>query len=484
MALTPKPLSILAEQQGGYHFLTERHLQAMWFEQKYFRQLITISGDPIQVISPGIWNAEAGPDFKKAHLKIGDQELHGDVEIHLQDESWYHHNHHIDERYENVVLHLSLWKSKTPKTLLTLKQRPLISTHLEEKLTIPLARIVQLIDLDLYPYKKFVGSGRCAQTLFKDLPADDATAFFRDAAINRLERKKKFLEANCEVANQQIAIGIAMALGYKQNAQAFLSLYHFLQSQSHLKDALFVVGLKAVGFFNAPYSQKWKASEHYQKLLSEAEQLPEMTFQQRLILAQIRPFNHPARRLAYLIKLLNDPSIEHLETNIDSNWQRYWKYSSQKKKLRQVLLDLIPRYEDSYWNYHYTFETTTKSQFLPLIGEDLQQEILINVILPLLYDRIKSRGNVSEIQYFREFFATLPAGKTSKTRYLIHRFYGDAPKGKILMKGDTEQGAYQLHRDFCVHYEASCEGCPFVETYKRQLLSLDHTDVVFLTPLR
>lgn len=76
----------VAEKKNVYHILTERHLQAMWLEQKYFHILKTCDGRHIEVISPGIWNSEAGPDFLKAHLKIGDQEYQGDIEIHLSQE--------------------------------------------------------------------------------------------------------------------------------------------------------------------------------------------------------------------------------------------------------------------------------------------------------------------------------------------------------------------------------------------------------------
>ena len=156
------PIS-LAEPKGKYNLLSERHLQALWFEQKYFRNLVTSSGEPVQVLSPGIWNAEAGPDFRRCHLKIGNRELRGDVEIHFADESWNQHQHQIDSRYDQVILHLSLWRPSQEKELFTNSGIPIARSYLEDGLTIPLIRIVQLIDLDLYPYKKFLGSGYCAR---------------------------------------------------------------------------------------------------------------------------------------------------------------------------------------------------------------------------------------------------------------------------------------------------------------------------------
>src|ERR1700761_5455772 len=71
----------IAENVVPYPFLRERHLQAMWLEQKYFKNLTTTEGEAIIVLSPGIWNSEGGPDFLKAHLKIGHREIRGDVEL-------------------------------------------------------------------------------------------------------------------------------------------------------------------------------------------------------------------------------------------------------------------------------------------------------------------------------------------------------------------------------------------------------------------
>src|SRR5688572_12988304 len=89
----------LCETRAEYKYLTERHIQAIWYEQILFTNLRTHDGEAIIIISPGIWNSDAGPDFLKAHLKIGDKEYRGDVEVHLQAEGWYQHHHHTDPRY-------------------------------------------------------------------------------------------------------------------------------------------------------------------------------------------------------------------------------------------------------------------------------------------------------------------------------------------------------------------------------------------------
>ena len=109
-------------------------------------------------------------------------------------------------------------------------------------------------------------------------------------------------------------------------------------------------------------------------------------------------------------------------------------------------------------------------------GETLKREILVNTILPLLHEGVQERQDPEELSAFDRLYRSLPAAQTGKGRYLVHRFFGDTPKGAILKKAEMEQGAYQIHRDFCLHYEASCEGCPFVQRVKNpkvQIFSLE-----------
>lgn len=462
--------SAVAEKKKPYHFLTERHLQATWLEQKYFKGLKTDQGEPIQVLSPGIWNLEAGPDFRKAHLKIGAHEFFGDVELHLADESWQQHGHHVDSRYDQVILHISLWQPKGATQINTARGSTPFKTYLENFLTIPISRLCQLIDLDLYPYKKFVGSGHCAQALFKELSSTQISQFFEKAADWRLERKRHFLNYMSLDPRKHIPCGIAMALGYKNNSDQFITLFSGMQRLNFATEEQLIAWLiGSCGFFNTAYEPKWGRSSYYQRLKDLFAPYRETAPCIRLHLNQIRPFNHPIRRLVILAKMHSDPSLLQLHDRLDGEWDRCWFNCYQKKQWWGFIAELIswlPSYRDDYWNSHYLFETEAKSQFLALFGENTKREIVINIFLPLLAGRVAERGHPAEILAFQHLFRSLPASKASKRDYLIHRFFGNSSKGSLLKNAYVEQGAFQLHYDFCSHFEASCEGCPFVERYK------------------
>jgi len=451
-----------------YRFLTERHIQAIWLEQKYFKGLTTTAGENIKVISPGIWNGDAGPDFLKAHIKVGSREFLGDVEIHLNAESWKQHGHHDDQRYDNVILHVSLWKPNETIAIVTKCGRVVLQTSLDNCLTVSPARILKLVDLDLYPYKKFLGSGRCSQSIFKSLPSDKIAGFFKKAALWRLEQKRKYLAEHIPEASLLLGAGIAMALGYKNNAEIFLDLYALLvQKEKKDSDFNFAYCLKACGYFNETYRIKWETSEYYQRLLLISNSI-DNTPKYDLKLNQIRPLNNPVRRLFFLSQLVADANLKLYFQKLESCWSSSWPYCKEKKdwsNLCKEFHSLLPHYEDTYWMNHFSFENEPQRKKMAIVGQDLKNQIIINTSLPLLLERILSRGHSEELGAFNSFFESIPMLNSGKTKYLKHRFFGDSSKGSVLKNANIEQGTYQLHKDFCVHFEASCEGCPFEERF-------------------
>lgn len=254
----------VCEPKAENIYLYERHLHALWLEQKYFTALFTHNNQRITILSPGIWNAGAGPDFLHAHFIIENEEIKGDVEIHLSDESWFRHGHHEDERYKNVVLHISFWKPNKKQALCTNQGRELFCTYLESALTIPMQRIVKLIDLELYPYKEFVGAGRCARELFSHLSEKTIADFFYSAALYRLQKKAHYLLER--FAENAIFGGISMALGYKQNAENFALLFKALLPLLPAKEEeLLSYALGLCGFFSPTYREKWSQNKKYKE---------------------------------------------------------------------------------------------------------------------------------------------------------------------------------------------------------------------------
>ncbi|MFD1467240.1 DUF2851 family protein [Hymenobacter caeli] len=87
--------------------MKEDFLHYVW-QHQYFDKadLRTVGGEEIQVLGPGHRNADAGPDFLNARLRLGDVEWNGAVEIHLKASDWARHQHQTDAKYDQVVLHV------------------------------------------------------------------------------------------------------------------------------------------------------------------------------------------------------------------------------------------------------------------------------------------------------------------------------------------------------------------------------------------
>jgi hypothetical protein len=73
---------------------SELELQARWFAGDFGKHFVSTTGDEIDVVQFGVWNREAGPDFRDAAIRInGGEAVHGCVEIDLLDRSWESHGH-------------------------------------------------------------------------------------------------------------------------------------------------------------------------------------------------------------------------------------------------------------------------------------------------------------------------------------------------------------------------------------------------------
>ncbi|MGE4585911.1 MAG: DUF2851 family protein [Mangrovibacterium sp.] len=87
--------------------MNESFLRFIWrqglFDQ---RNLCTTDGLPVRILSPGISNPDAGPDFFDARIWIGETLWAGNVEIHKRSSDWKRHRHDRNAAYDNVILHV------------------------------------------------------------------------------------------------------------------------------------------------------------------------------------------------------------------------------------------------------------------------------------------------------------------------------------------------------------------------------------------
>lgn len=88
--------------------MLEEYLQLIWAAKRVPNfGVSTVLGESIEICSFGVWNKlKAGPDFSMGKVRFGNELLIGPIEIHVRSSDWYRHGHHLDENYNNVILHV------------------------------------------------------------------------------------------------------------------------------------------------------------------------------------------------------------------------------------------------------------------------------------------------------------------------------------------------------------------------------------------
>ena len=193
------------ERQGP----SERLLQVIWFHQRLLReQLQTLEGRRVQVLHPGFWNHEAGPDFRGAMVQFeGDPPRTGDIELDLTSSGWHAHKHDSNPAYRNVILH-AVWEGGRPAALPTLVLKPVLDSPWEE--------LAEWLGAEsAFPQAL---TGQCSAPL-RDLPRERLSELLRQAAWVRFRSKAALFQARARQAGWEQALweGLFRALGYKHN---------------------------------------------------------------------------------------------------------------------------------------------------------------------------------------------------------------------------------------------------------------------------
>ncbi len=202
--------------------VSERHVQALWYDGTLRPgDLRTVDGVPLRVVDPGVWNLEAGPDFRNAVVEIGTQRRRGDVEIHLRAGDWLQHGHVRDPAYDRVVLHVTWFNggsAPVPPSCATVCLGDFLRTRTDFS--------PDEIDLAAYPYACLPATPRPCEGVFARAP-DFLVEVLRAAGRRRLEGKARRLVARFMRTGDRAQVfyeEMMAAFGYKRNADSFRAL--------------------------------------------------------------------------------------------------------------------------------------------------------------------------------------------------------------------------------------------------------------------
>src|SRR5215470_16072248 len=427
---------------------SELELQARWFAGDFGRKFVSTNGDQIDIVQFGVWNREAGPDFRDASIRINAGEpIHGCIEIDLLDRSWESHGHATNPAFEATVLHVFVEGSDREFFTRTLSNRNVPQVCIDPTIlpegfneNIPLAR-----------------PGRC-QAPLKNLPDERVCGVLDAAAQFRLRQKANRIRNKIDLHGRDETLfqEIATALGYKENKLPFTLLTQRLPLRSlreNFEDCEALL-FGTAGFLKTPDLDIYKKSarEYVRQLWDRW--WPHRDHLQRLILSSkawhvsgTRPLNHPQRRLAALAVLARE-------------WPRLQRAAG--KTSVAAAKNFFQELQNPFWNFHYTLTSKESPKEMALVGESRVAEILANVLFPFWAGYELTDHTSPSRQLWTEYAKLLTQLSNRRVETAATRLFGSDPRRLEFLRAVAhQQGLLQIYEDFCMQDDSDCSQCPF-----------------------
>lgn len=344
--------------------MTERLLQYIWQFQYFNRsELQTTDGEEVVVILPGSLNKNQGPDFLNAKIKIGNTIFAGTIEVHCKASEWEKHQHHKDNNYRNVILHVVNEKDAS------------FDNH------IPVLELQSRIsNIMLEQYEKLMAETSFVACAGSIHTIKDITWFSwkERLLVERLTRKAEkiqiLLEENRAHWEETFWWLLARSFGTKVNGDAFEALARSLPVTILSKHKNSIHQLEALLLGQANLLNR-NFEEEYPRLLQREYRFLKTKYDLKPVdvpvqFLRMRPGNFPTIRLAQLAMLISSSS--HLFSKI-----------LETENVEEVKKWLTCTAND-YWHYHYHFHLQSNFKKKAL-GSSMIDSIIINTIVPSLF---------------------------------------------------------------------------------------------------
>ena len=451
--------------------IEEAFVQKLWHTQRFFNaNLEAIDRRTVRVLKPGTWNHGEGPDFLHAEVEIAGKLHVGDVEIHVSSSEWYAHKHHLNPRYNRVVLHAVFFNDDFN-----------LRTRLQNGKRVPTLELLKFIDaptgdlFDQAQQEKADAADYCRVT-GHELNVEGIRGVFDLLGRERfLEKAEAIRLLRTRLDFEQLLYeGIMEALGYRENSTPLRELAQRVpfadfntKSEWEIQAILFgVAGLLPSQLeeplpvqtvehpFIAALEALWSASNYG----ARTEQMSASRWR----FGKIRPFNYPTRRIAAISRL-----IHHCQGSLMMHFLPTCERSvtaDTPRLLRNIQRELLARLTlepDGYWETHSNFGRAVGKA--ALIGKGRALDIIINKILPVAYVwavEAGSQGLQEAILHLYSSYAKLQ--ENAILRKIAAQIFTEAqPMKAVIRTAKTQQGAIRLYKNYCA--DQLCDLCPIIE---------------------
>lgn len=434
----------------------ERFLQILWNEQRLAGELRTRSGQRLEVVSPGIWNVEPGPDFRQAALRLDGRTVRGDIEVHRTPADWNRHGHDRDPAYEDVILHV-VWQAAAAPAGPDIPVLEL-STALDGAWRDLFAEL----QAELYPEARRIAPGRCALQ-WADTGDARVAHLLAVAGLARFEDKTLRLQRRAVAVGEEQALYEEFfgALGYKANRDAFRALARAVPL-ADLRAAPEPLDREALLFGAAgllPDPSLARVRPLWQERLRQLwdrwwrfdrEAAPIVWSR-----TSLRPTNSPERRLVAGLLFLESCHLRPLDFLAGQA-----SASPRPKELLRQFSDALRC--ASPWEGAIDFSTAL-SRPARLLGEARVLDVAVNVLLPALHALGLTRQEPRLSDLARETYLAAPCLQDNRLlKEAAHRFFVPPSRAKTILAGAVaQQGLLEIYRSFCLALDGDCANCPF-----------------------
>jgi len=477
--------------------IPERLVQSIWMDGHIKKgTLQTVSGKTVEIIRPGRWNKEKGPDFLAVEIRLHGKQVKGDIEIHVNASDWTRHEHDHNFEYNNCILHAFLFNDDNQKKDYLFNGNLLERFHLEPHLFPDLSTLCQTLSADDYRYREATNKGKCSG-FFSKIEPEFLSRFFDLAGDRRIEEKVQRLSCQLpgESLDQVFYQALMTSMGYKGGKTLFFllskraPLEEMLRYSENKSPEQRTMIIQAILFHVAnliptqgkKHTSMDKETIEYLNNLNKWWMQLSGYFSDRILpptrkwYAQVRPSNFPPRRMAGIARLLTRLAksggiLSGFYTLFQNAAEANMDDPALKRFLRETRT-LLTVSSDPFWSQRYSFTSKKAKQPLTLIGASRAQTVLFNALIPMLILKCRNEENKKQEQFLWRCIRHFPPLPTNiVTKFMRHRLFADDNMAhQYIFNERRQQALFQIFYDCCNNNEVSCEDCYFYREMKNQV---------------
>lgn len=401
--------------------MKEIWIQKIWknalFNQEELR---TENLEHVKVHFPGLHNYSQGPDFLQARIIINQIQWLGSIEIHQKSSDWYVHEHHLDENYNSVVLHV-VWE-------------------IDEKVYRPDGTEIPQICLEPYVEAAVLDQIYMLESCMNDFSCQNKQSYvpefirqaaLQSASLSRLQRKSSQIQQDAIQYGweQSLHVALAKTFGGNNNGDLFYRIaqkvdYSLIQKMISSNENILAVFMGISYLLDESYED-----DYCRELLKDWHFLKQKyqisTIDYAIFNWKCRPAQFPSLRLV--------------------QWAAFLKeYSLTLEPIKNPELKI-----HDYWHVHYRLgKQTSFHQNQP--GEQFWDTFRINYLIPAQYVWHLNYAKDDETDFFEKYF------QQEKENNRIVRLFETS--GFEIRNGMESQGCIELYEKCCL--EKKCHQCP------------------------